>query len=45
MRWNQYPNTQEINSIPELKYLTFLHPNLAGMIRLNWVSFIDSLNS
>lgn len=32
-RWNETPTEKELNSIPELKYLVFLHPNLAHILR------------
>lgn len=45
MRWKEHPTQEELDSLPELKYLTFLHPHMATMLRQEWDSFIHVINS
>lgn len=44
-RWKDHPTLQEIESVPELKYLCFLHPNAAMVVRQQWDLIIDYINS
>jgi hypothetical protein len=45
MRWDEHPTQEELDSPTELKYLTFLHPNLAKIFRIDWESIIKFINS
>ena len=44
-RWKEFPTEEELESAPELKYLTFLHPSLANFLRSDWEDFTEFLNS
>lgn len=44
-RWITTPTDEELNSSPELKYLFFLHPDLARMLRRKWKELVEFINS
>lgn len=35
-RWETNPTNEELSSVPDIKYLRFLHPNLRPFIIENW---------
>lgn len=35
-RWEKNPTQEELTAEPDLKYLSFLHPNLRPVIIANW---------
>lgn len=41
-RWEDNPTDEELTSIPDIKYLRFLHPNLRPIIINNW-NYIKTL--
>lgn len=45
LRWKSNPTKEELHSIPNIKYLIFLHPTLAIVLRQNWEAFKLQINS
>lgn len=41
IRWRYNPTPEELCSIPDLKYLQFLHENLRPFVRNNWDKIKD----
>jgi hypothetical protein len=45
LRWKNNPTQEELDSSPGLNYLLFLHPHIAEILRYQWDSFINLINS
>jgi hypothetical protein len=45
LHWKDHPIKEELNSFNEYKYLLFLHPHVAEILRHDWESIIKFINS
>jgi hypothetical protein len=41
LRWENFPTQEELISIPNTKYMRFLHPLLREFVQENWEIFKD----
>lgn len=42
-RWENNPTTEDLNSIPDIRYMRFLHPILRRFIVENWLLIINKV--